>query len=102
TFSTDQIFLVCAILGTTISPYLFFWQTSQEVEEEILQGKRTVKLRQTETTSQEIRKMRIDVWSGMFFSNLIMFFIIVTTAATLFSAGITNITSASDAAAALR
>jgi NRAMP (natural resistance-associated macrophage protein)-like metal ion transporter len=101
-FSKDQIFLICGILGTTISPYLFFWQTSQEVEEEILQGKTTIKLRQSETTDAEIKKMRVDIWSGMFFSNVAMFFIILTCAATLFRAGIYNIQTAAEAAAALR
>jgi len=101
-FSKDQIFLICGILGTTISPYLFFWQTSQEVEEEILQGKTSIKLRRSETTDLEIKKMRVDIWSGMFFSNLAMFFIILTCAATLFRAGITNISTAAEAAAALR
>ena len=101
-FSKDQIFLITAILGTTISPYLFFWQTSQEVEEMILGGRTTLKLRQEETTPAEIKKMRIDVWSGMFLSNLVMFFIIAACAATLFSHGVTNITSAEQAAAALK
>lgn len=101
-FSKDQIILICAILGTTISPYLFFWQTSQEVEEEILSGKITIKLRQEETTDGEIKKMRIDVWSGMFLSNLIMFFIIAACAATLYVHGIYNIQTAADAAKALR
>ncbi len=102
TFSKDQIILICGILGTTISPYLFFWQTSQEVEEEILEGKTTVKLRQSETSDQEVKNMRTDVWSGMFFSNIVMFFIIAACAATLFASGVTNIASAADAAAALR
>lgn len=102
TLSKDQIFLICGILGTTISPYLFFWQTSQEVEEQILEGKTTIKLRQDETTDHEIKEMRTDVWSGMFLSNLVMFFIIAACAATLFSQGITNIQSAADAAAALK
>ncbi len=101
-FSKDQIFLITGILGTTISPYLFFWQTSQEVEEEILSGKTTLKLRQEETTLQEVRNMRTDVWSGMFLSNLVMFFIIAACAATLYAHGITNITSAAQAAEALR
>jgi Mn2+/Fe2+ NRAMP family transporter len=101
TFSKAQIFLVCGILGTTISPYLFFWQTSQEVEEEILAGKTNLEMRQ-ETTDRDIKRMRIDVWSGMFLSNIVMLFIIVTTAATLFSKGITNIGTAADAASALR
>lgn len=100
--SKDQIFLITAVLGTTISPYLFFWQTSQEVEEEILGGKTTLKLRQIETTPAEVKNMRADVWSGMFLSNLVMFFIIAASAATLFAHGITNITSAAQAAEALR
>lgn len=100
--SRDQIFLITAILGTTISPYLFFWQTSQEVEEQILGGKVTLKLRQEETTKQEVTNMRTDVWSGMFLSNLVMFFIIAASAATLHAAGITNITTAAEAAEALR
>lgn len=98
----DQIFLICGILGTTISPYLFFWQTSQEVEEEISRGKTTIKQRRAETTDGEIKKMRRDVWSGMFFSNLVMFFIILTCAATLYSRGVANIQSAAEAAAALK
>ncbi|MDD5415381.1 MAG: Nramp family divalent metal transporter [Candidatus Daviesbacteria bacterium] len=101
-FSKDQLFLITGILGTTISPYLFFWQTSQEVEEQILGGKTTLKLRQEETTTQEVRNMRTDVWSGMFLSNLVMFFIIAACAATLFTHGLTNITSAAEAAEALR
>lgn len=101
-FSKDHIFIICAILGTTISPYLFFWQTSQEVEEQILGGKTTLALRREETTDVEIKKMRIDVWSGMFLSNLVMFFIIAACAATLNQAGITNITTAAEAANALR
>ena len=101
-FSKDQIFIVTAILGTTISPYLFFWQTSQEVEEQILGGMTTLKLRRAETTEKEISNMRLDVWSGMFLSNLVMFFIIAACGAILFPAGITNITSAAQAAEALR
>jgi NRAMP (natural resistance-associated macrophage protein)-like metal ion transporter len=102
TFSRDQILLICAILGTTISPYLFFWQTSQEVEEEILKGKTTIELRREDTSPKEIKDMRTDIWSGMFISNMVMFFIIVTCAATLFSHGITNIGTADQAAEALR
>lgn len=102
TFNKEQIILVCAILGTTISPYLFFWQTSQEVEEEVLKGKTTIKLRQEDVHPAEIKRMRIDVWSGMFLSNLIMFFIITACAATLFANGTTTITTAADAADALR
>ena len=102
TFSRDQIFLLCAILGTTISPYLFFWQTSQEVEEKILKGENTIEERKNDVTPTELKDMRTDVWSGMFFSNMIMFFIIAACAVTLHAHGITNITSASDAALAIR
>ncbi len=101
TFSRDQIILICAILGTTISPYLFFWQTSQEVEEEILQGKTTLEQRRSSTTDGDVTKMRIDVWSGMFLSNLVMFFIIAACAATLYANGIFEVKTAEEAAAAL-
>jgi len=101
-FSKEEFILICAALGTTISPYLFFWQTSQEVEEEILRGERTEEERRARNTQEDIKKMRIDVWSGMFFSNMIMFFIIATCGATLFQNGITNIGTAADAALALR
>ena len=100
--SPDSILLVGAILGTTISPYLFFWQTSQEVEEDILMGNTSIKSRQAEVNSEVIHSMRVDVWSGMFFSNLIMFFIILAAGATLHVAGITTIGSAQEAAEALR
>ncbi|MCM2339002.1 MAG: Nramp family divalent metal transporter [Burkholderiales bacterium] len=101
-FTKDEIILICAALGTTISPYLFFWQTSQEVEEQILKGEKTEEMRKTLNTKEDMHKMRIDVWSGMFFSNLIMFFIIATCAATLFGSGVVNIETAADAALALR
>lgn len=102
TFSKDQLFLICAILGTTISPYLFFWQTSQEVEEQILEGKVNISQRQEESTPAEMKDMRVDVWSGMFVSNLIMFFIIAATAATLYASGQRDITTSAQAASALR
>lgn len=101
TFSRDQIIMICAILGTTISPYLFFWQTSQEVESEITAGKTSLKARQG-VTNQDIKSMRWDVWIGMFISNFVEFFIVATAAATLFASGIVNIETADDAAAALR
>ncbi|HWB38748.1 MAG TPA: divalent metal cation transporter [Candidatus Saccharimonadales bacterium] len=101
TFNKDQLLLICAIFGTTISPYLFFWQTSQEVEEEIAAGKTTVAMRKG-TDQAEVKKMRVDVWSGMLLSNVVMFFIIAACGATLFPHGITNITTASQAAEALR
>jgi len=98
----DQLVLLCAVLGTTISPYLFFWQTSQEVEEQILQGKTTLHDRRTATAPADVKSMRIDVWSGMFLSEVVMFFIIAACGGILFTHGITNITSASQAAEALR
>jgi NRAMP (natural resistance-associated macrophage protein)-like metal ion transporter len=89
------------ILGTTISPYLFFWQASQEVEDERAQGRSTVEQREG-AADEELRVARTDVVSGMFFSNLVMYFIILTTAATLHAHGQTNIETAQQAAEALR
>ncbi|HJQ08798.1 MAG TPA: divalent metal cation transporter [Candidatus Saccharimonadales bacterium] len=100
-FSKEQIVLICAILGTTISPYLFFWQTSQEVEQAVSQGKLTLKDRRP-TDTKEVRSMRIDVWTGMFLSNLVMFFIIAAAGGILYPNGITHIESAAQAAEALR
>jgi NRAMP (natural resistance-associated macrophage protein)-like metal ion transporter len=102
TISKETFIIICAVLGTTISPYLFFWQTSQEVEEQIMQGKTTLKERRTATAPTDIKSMRIDVWSGMLLSNLVMFFIIAACGGVLFSHGITEITSAAQAAEALR
>ncbi len=100
-WTKDFLIMVCALLGTTISPYLFFWQTSQEVEEEILAGKTSVAQRIRETSAADVKKMRTDVWSGMLLANLVMFFIMVACGATLFTSGGT-ITTAADAANALR
>jgi NRAMP (natural resistance-associated macrophage protein)-like metal ion transporter len=101
-WNKETAIIICAILGTTISPYLFFWQTSQEVEEQILQGKTTQRERAMATPPEDIKSMRIDVWSGMFLSNLVMFFIIAACGALLHANGITEITSAAQAAEALR
>jgi NRAMP (natural resistance-associated macrophage protein)-like metal ion transporter len=100
--SKDQVILICAILGTTISPYLFFWQTSQEVESQILDGKTTVAKRKHSVNHHAIRAMRLDVWSGMLLSNVVMFFIIAACGAILYPQGITQIHTASEAAEALR
>lgn len=100
--NSDYLIMLCAILGTTISPYLFFWQSSQEVEEEILEGKTTLKLRQHAAEPAQIKKMRTDVWSGMFLSNIVMFFIILTCGSVLNQNGIVNIETSSQAAEALR
>ena len=90
-----------AILGTTISPYLFYWQASQEVEEEKAKGRRMLKQRQG-ATNKEMSVRRLDVGVGTFASNLVMFFIIVVTAVTLHKHGITKIETSKQAAEALR
>lgn len=101
-FNKEEILLLCAALGTTISPYLFFWQSGQEIEEKILKGDDTIEKRKNDVSKSDIKNMRKDVIFGMFFSNLIMFFIIVACASTLYKAGITNIGSAEEAALALK
>jgi len=90
-----------AILGTTISPYLFFWQASQEVEEEKGMG-RLQTVERLGASENEIINRKLDVGVGTFFSNLVMFFIIVTTALTLHQHGITNIETSRQVAEALR
>jgi NRAMP (natural resistance-associated macrophage protein)-like metal ion transporter len=100
-FSKDWVIMACALLGTTISPYLFFWQTSQEVEEEILAGKTSINSRVAEVGEREVKRMRIDVWSGMFISNIVMLAIIIASAATIGSNGGQVIETAADAARAL-
>ena len=92
--------MIVAILGTTISPYLFFWQAAEEVEEEKSKGRRTLAQRQG-ATKQEINDRALDISVGTFFSNLVMFFIILTTALTLHAHGLTHITSSKQAAEAL-
>jgi NRAMP (natural resistance-associated macrophage protein)-like metal ion transporter len=102
TISLDPTFLstLVAILGTTISPYLFFWQASQEVEEEVEMGR--ARLYQRRGASEaELKYAAWDVNVGMFFSSMVMFFIILATAATLYQAGQHDIQSAADAARAL-
>lgn len=96
-FSKATIFNLVAILGTTFSPYLFFWQSSEEVEEENLKHRH----KDEAILAKDLKVMKIDTAFGMSFSNLVMWFIIATAAATLYKAGVTNIESASDAAAAL-
>jgi NRAMP (natural resistance-associated macrophage protein)-like metal ion transporter len=103
TIQFDRTFLamVVAILGTTISPYLFFWQASQAVEEEIARGRKQLWQRRG-ATDKELKYAIWDVSIGMLFSNVVMYFIILATAATLHQAGQTEINSAADAANALR
>ncbi len=99
-WSRASLSIIVGILGTTISPYLFFWQASQEVEEERAQGRNLAQRKGA--TNKELRRLRVDVLTGMFFSNFIMFFIILTTAATLHSHGVTRVETAKQAAEALR
>ena len=95
----DLILTVVAVFGTTISPYLFFWQASQEAEESRLSHRhRHAKLSKAEHFSH----ISTDTWIGMVFSNAVAFFIIVTTAATLHANGITKVDTAAQAAEALR
>lgn len=89
-----------AILGTTISPYLFFWQASEEVEEEKAAGRNTLSRRKG-ASAAEIRTRKLDVVTGAFFSNLVMYFIILTTSSTLNRSGHTEIQTSKDAAMAL-
>ena len=100
-WSNGYLAIFVGILGTTISPYLFFWQAAQEVEEDRAAGRRTVQQRRG-ATDDELRRARTDVLAGMFFSNVVMYFIILTTAATLHASGQTSIATARQAAEALR
>jgi len=100
-FDANFLAMVVAIFGTTISPYLFFWQADQEVEEEISFG-RVTRAQRRGASDAEIKYARWDVHIGMLLSNLVMYFIILATAATLFKTGHTNIQSATDAAQALK
>jgi NRAMP (natural resistance-associated macrophage protein)-like metal ion transporter len=99
-WSRGFLAVLVAILGTTISPYLFFWQAAEEVEEERAKGRSISQSKGA--TIGELRIARADTVAGMLFSNLIMYFIILTTAATLHAHGQTNITTARQAAEALR
>jgi NRAMP (natural resistance-associated macrophage protein)-like metal ion transporter len=90
-----------AILGTTISPYLFYWQSSQEVEHEKAMGRRMVRQREG-ATKREIIDRKLDVGIGTFFSNFVMYFIILTTALTLHAHGIKDIDTSKQAAEALK
>lgn len=100
--SKEYLLNITAMLGTTISPYLFFWQADEEVEEEIVKGKiRAMGKGTPKITSGDISQMRYDTAIGMFVSNAITFFIIITAAATFHANGITSIASAAQMASAL-
>ena len=101
-FNADFAAVVVAVFGTTISPYLFFWQASQEVEE-LRGGNGTSSLRSTpEDAHRHLQRIKIDTYIGMGFSNLVAFFIILSAAVTLHVAGITQIQTSAQAALALR
>lgn len=100
-FEPRYLSILVAILGTTITPYMFFWQASQEVEEERAQGKKT-RLARRGATPKELRLAQEDILAGMGWSQVAMYFIILTTATTLHAAGRTEIATARDAAEALR
>jgi len=104
TFSSDLTFwtTVVAILGTTISPYLFFWQASQEAEDTKEEAERKPLLKAPRQGDDAIERIRLDTYVGMGFSNLVALAIMVTTAATLHGAGVTNIESSAQAAEALK
>lgn len=93
--------VVVGVFGTTISPYLFFWQASEEVED-MHAGKSAPLLRNSRAAEAELRRIRWDTWSGMFYSDLTAYFIILATAVTLHVGGITDINTAAEAANALR
>ena len=99
-FDRDYLLTLVAILGTTISPYLFFWQASQEVEEEVSMGRYLLWQRQG-ATAEELREAFWDTGVGMLFCNLVFYFVIISAAATLHRAGITQIETAAQAAQAL-
>jgi Mn2+/Fe2+ NRAMP family transporter len=93
--------VVVGVFGTTISPYLFFWQASEEVEE-MQAGEARALVRDPSVAGHELRRIRWDTWSGMLYSDLTAYFIILATAVTLHAAGVTDINTAAQAASALR
>ena len=99
---TDYVLMIVAILGTTISPYLFFWQASQEVEEQRIEPERAPLKASPEQAPRALSRINIDTFVGMAFSNIVAFFVMVTAAATLHAQGVTDIDNAAQAAEALR
>jgi NRAMP (natural resistance-associated macrophage protein)-like metal ion transporter len=100
-FNREFLSILVAIIGTTLSAYLYTWQSNEEVEEEIAQGRNTVEERKG-ATREELRQSRRDILWGMAFSNIIMYFIILATGSTLYPAGQREIETAAQAADALR
>jgi NRAMP (natural resistance-associated macrophage protein)-like metal ion transporter len=101
-FNAGTVTVIVAVFGTTISPYLFFWQAAQEVEELHAAPGSAALTVAPETAAQHLRRIKVDTYVGMGFSNVIALFIIIGTAATLHAAGITNIATSAQAAEALR
>ena len=100
-FNKEFLAMLVAVIGTTLSAYLYSWQSNQDVEEDISMGRRRLSDR-IGTSKEELRRSARDVGAGMLFSNVIMYFIILSTATTLFHSGKTDINTAADAAQALR
>jgi Mn2+/Fe2+ NRAMP family transporter len=98
----DYVLAVVAVLGTTISPYLFFWQAEEEVEEEQEDPQKAPLKEAPSQADNEFYRIRIDTYVGMALSNLVALFIVITTAATLNAHGVTDIQTSSQAAEALR
>ena len=102
TFDADGASVVVGLFGTTISPYLFFWQASEEVEDMRVAPTDPPLLRSPRKAGKELRRIRWDTWSGMFFSNITAYFIILASAVTLHVSGVKNIDTAAQAASALK
>jgi Mn2+/Fe2+ NRAMP family transporter len=100
-FNKHFFAMLVAVVGTSLSAYLYSWQSNQEVEEDISMGRRRLTDRMG-TTDGELRHSRYDIACGMFFASVVMYFVILSTAATLFRAGKTEISTAAEAAQALR
>jgi NRAMP (natural resistance-associated macrophage protein)-like metal ion transporter len=102
-FEKEYLFNIVAILGTTISPYLFFWQADQEVEEDVARHRiKTAGKGIPKIINKDIKEMRVDTTTGMLFSNIVMWCIIITAGSTLFANGIFEIETADQAALALK
>ncbi|MGN6806686.1 MAG: NRAMP family divalent metal transporter, partial [Trinickia sp.] len=102
TLDTNAAAVIVGVFGTTISPYLFFWQASEEVEDMAAHRGSEALLQDTRAAVAELRRIRWDTWSGMLYSNVTAYFIILATAVTLHAAGVTDISTAAQAASALR
>ncbi|MDB5562770.1 MAG: natural resistance-associated macrophage family protein [Hyphomicrobiales bacterium] len=101
-FEHDSIVAIVAVLGTTISPYLFFWQAEEEVEEEKEKPEKSPLIRSPKAAPAEFSRIRLDTYVGMALSNLVALFIVITTAATLHAHGMTDIQTSAQAAEALK